>query len=159
MTTALDFSPLFRSTIGFDRMAGLLDRAMRLQGSDNWPPYDIERTGQDAYRITMAVAGFTPEEIEVVAKPNLLTVTAHKAQSGQEGVQYLYRGIAARSFKQTFELADYVEVKGASLENGLLMIELVREVPEALKPRRIEVKNGQAVGQDSKSQVEHKKAA
>ena len=154
MTTALDFSPLFRSTIGFDRMAGLLDRAMRLQGSDNWPPYDIERTGQDAYRITMAVAGFTPEEIEVVAKPNLLAVSGQKTK-GEEGVQYLYRGIAARSFKQTFELANYVKVADAKLENGLLVIELVREVPEAMKPRRIEVKTGQ----DGQKQIEHAKAA
>ena len=87
MTTAFDFSPLFRSTIGFDHMADLLERAMRFGPSDNWPPYNIEKTGEDAYRITIAVAGFTPEEIEVVATPNLLTVSAHKGQSGEEGVQ------------------------------------------------------------------------
>ena len=160
MTTALDFSPLFRSTIGFDRMADLLERASRFGPAGNWPPYDIEKTGEDAYRITMAVAGFTPEEIEILAKPNLLTVTAHKAQGGEEGVQYLHRGIATRSFKQTFELADYVKVVEAKLENGLLAIELVREVPEALKPRRIEVKTGQAVGQANQAQhIEHAKAA
>ena len=155
MTTAFDFSPLFRSTIGFDHMADLLERAMRVQGADNWPPYNIEKTGEDAYRITMAVAGFTPEEIEVVTTPNLLTVSAHKGQSGEEGVQYLYRGIAKRSFKQSFELADYVKVVNAKLENGLLVIELVREVPEAMKPRRIEIK----AGEGDRKTIEHAKAA
>ena len=155
MTTAFDFSPLFRSTIGFDHMADLLERAMRVQGADNWPPYNIEKTGEDAYRITMAVAGFTPEEIEVVTTPNLLTVSAHKGQ-GDEGVQYLHRGIATRSFKRTFELADYVKVADAKLENGLLVIELVREVPEAMKPRRIEIKAGEG---KQPQQIEHAKAA
>ena len=154
MTTAFDFSPLFRSTIGFDHMADLLERAMRVQGADNWPPYNIEKTGEDAYRITMAVAGFTPEEIEVVTTPNLLTVSAHKAQD-DEGVQYLYRGIAKRSFKQSFELADYVKVADAKLDNGLLVIELVREVPEAMKPRRIEIK----AGEGNQKTIEHAKAA
>ena len=158
MTTAFDFSPLFRSTIGFDHMADLLERAMRVQGADNWPPYNIEKTGEDAYRITMALAGFTPEEIEVVTTPNLLTVSAHKGQ-GDEGVQYLHRGIATRSFKRTFELADYVKVADAKLENGLLVIELVREVPEAMKPRRIEIKAGEALGQDNRKTIEHGKAA
>ncbi len=155
MTTALDLSPLFRSTVGFDRVSDLLDRAMRFGPSGNWPPYNIEKTGEDAYRITMAVAGFKPEEIDVVAQPGLLTVTAQKAQGGDEGVQYLHRGIATRSFRQTFELADYVKVADAKLDNGLLVIELVREVPEAMKPRRIEVKTGQ----DSQKQIEHAKAA
>jgi molecular chaperone IbpA len=158
MTTAFDFAPLFRSTIGFDRMTDLLDRAMRLQGADNWPPYDIEKTGEDAYRITMAVAGFAPEELSIVAQPNLLTVSGQKAKA--DDVQYLYRGLAKRSFKQSFELADYVEVAGAKLDNGLLRIELVREVPEAMKPRRIEVKAGPALGQDNQpQQIEHAKAA
>ena len=158
MTTALDFSPLFRSAVGFDRMADLLERATRFGPSDNWPPYDIEKTGEDAYRITMAVAGFAPDEIEVVAKPNLLTVSGQKAKS-EEGVQYLHRGIATRSFRQTFELADYVKVADAKLDNGLLMIELVREVPEAMKPRRIEIKAGEALGQDNRKTIEHGKAA
>ncbi len=155
MTTALDFSPLFRSAVGFDRMADLLERATRFGPSDNWPPYDIEKTGEDAYRITMAVAGFAPDEIEVVAKPNLLTVSGQKAKS-EEGVQYLHRGIATRSFRQTFELADYVKVADAKLDNGLLMIELVREVPEAMKPRRIEIKAGEG---SQPQQIEHAKAA
>ena len=155
MTTALDLSPLFRSTIGFDHMADLLERAMRFGPSDNWPPYDIEKTGEDAYRITMAVAGFAPGEIDVVATPNLLTVSGQKARS-EDGVQYLHRGIATRSFKQSFELADYVKVADAKLENGLLVIELVREVPEAMKPRRIEIKAGEG---SQPQQIEHAKAA
>ncbi len=158
MTSAFDFSPLFRSTVGFDRLAHLLENASRFEPT-NWPPYNIEKTGEDAYRITMAVAGFAPDEIEVVATPNLLTVSAHKAQGGEEGVQYLYRGIATRSFKQSFELADYVKVADAKLDNGLLMIELVREVPEAMKPRRIEIKAGEALGQDNRKTIEHGKAA
>jgi molecular chaperone IbpA len=137
-------------------MADLLERATRFGPSDNWPPYDIEKTGEDAYRITMAVAGFAPDEIEVVATPNLLTISGHKAQGGEEGVQYLHRGIATRSFKRTFELADYVKVADAKLDNGLLMIELVREVPEAMKPRRIEIKAGEG---KQPQQIEHAKAA
>ncbi len=157
MTSAFDFSPLFRSTVGFDRLAHLLENAARFEPT-NWPPYNIEKTGEDAYRITMAVAGFAPDEIEVVAKPNLLTVSGQKAK-GEEGVQYLHRGIATRSFRQTFELADYVKVADAKLDNGLLMIELVREVPEAMKPRRIEIKAGEALGQDNRKTIEHGKAA
>jgi molecular chaperone IbpA len=157
MTSAFDFSPLFRSTVGFDRLAHLLENAARFEPT-NWPPYNIEKTGEDAYRITMAVAGFAPDEIEVVAKPNLLTVSGQKAKS-EEGVQYLHRGIATRSFRQTFELADYVKVADAKLDNGLLMIELVREVPEAMKPRRIEIKAGEALGQDNRKTIEHGKAA
>ncbi len=154
MTSAFDFSPLFRSTVGFDRLAHLLENASRFEPT-NWPPYNIEKTGEDAYRITMAVAGFAPDEIEVVAKPNLLTVSGQKAKS-EEGVQYLHRGIATRSFRQTFELADYVKVADAKLDNGLLMIELVREVPEAMKPRRIEIKAGEG---KQPQQIEHAKAA
>ena len=157
MTSAFDFSPLFRSTVGFDRLAHLLENAARFEPT-NWPPYNIEKAGEDAYRITMAVAGFAPDEIEVVAKPNLLTVSGQKAKA-EDGARYLHRGIATRGFKQSFELADYVKVADAKLENGLLTIELVREVPEAMKPRRIEVKTGPAVGQDNQKTIEHAKAA
>ena len=157
MTSAFDFSPLFRSTVGFDRLAHLLENAARFEPT-NWPPYNIEKAGEDAYRITMAVAGFSPDEIEVVAKPNLLTVSGQKART-EDGVQFLHRGIATRSFRQSFELADYVKVADAKLDNGLLMIELVREVPEAMKPRRIEIKAGQALGQDNRKTIEHGKAA
>jgi molecular chaperone IbpA len=149
-----DLSPLYRSTVGFDRLFDLLDHAGR--GEPNWPPYNIEKCGENEYRITMAVAGFVPEEIELVQQQNSLFVAGQKRGS-EEGTQYLHRGIAARSFKQTFNLADHVKVKGASLENGLLTVDLVREVPEALKPRRIEIAtNDQPVmAQDNARQIEH----
>ena len=155
--TNFDFSPLFRSTVGFDRVLDLLDQASRAQPMTSWPPYNIEKVGEDQYRITMAVAGFAPEEIELVQKENVLLVTGQK-HPDPEGVQVLHRGIATRAFKQTFSLADHVKVKGASLENGLLMIELVREVPEELKPRRIAISTGtqpKALAQDNAKQIEH----
>src|SRR5215217_2705055 len=132
-----DFSPLFRSTVGFDRVLDLLDEASRGQAMTNWPPYNIEKAGEDQYRITMAVAGFSPDEIELTQHGTALLVSGHKGS--EEDKQYLHRGIATRAFKQTFNLADHVKAKGASLENGLLTVDLVREVPEALKPRRIEI--------------------
>ena len=154
-----DFSPLFRSTVGFDRVLDLLDQASRGQSMTNWPPYNIEKTGEDQYRITMAVAGFSPDEIELVQQENVLLVTGQK-HPDPEGVQVLHRGIATRAFKQTFNLADHVKVTGANLENGLLVIELKREVPEALKPRRIEIGGGQKViPQDNKPQIKEAKAA
>ena len=140
MRTALDLSPLYRSTVGFDRLFNLLDSSLGTAepAQANWPPYNIERLGDDQYRITMAVAGFTPEEINLVQQENALLVEARKHPE-PEGVQVLHRGIATRSFRQTFNLADYVKVSGANLENGLLVIDLVREVPEEMKPRRIEI--------------------
>ncbi|HZB39163.1 MAG TPA: Hsp20 family protein [Beijerinckiaceae bacterium] len=149
----LDFSPLYRSTVGFDRLFDMLDSASRTEASNNWPPYNIERTGEDRYRITMAVAGFAPEEINIVAQGNALLVTGQK-KPDEEGVQYLHRGIAARAFKQSFDLADHVKVVGAGLENGLLTIELAREIPEAMKPRRIDIRST-----DGAKTVEHAKAA
>ena len=148
-----DFSPLFRSTVGFDRVFDMLDQASRGQMT-SWPPYNIERTDEDHYRITMAVAGFSPEEIELVQHQNVLLVAGQK-HADPEGVQVLHRGIATRAFKQTFNLADHVKVTGATLENGLLVVELERQVPEALKPRRIEIADASqntAVGQDNKRQ-------
>jgi molecular chaperone IbpA len=144
--TAYDFSPLFRSSVGFDRVLDLLENAARVQALDDWPPYDIERAGEDRYRITMAVAGFAPGELELTAQPNLLVVGGRK--QGEDGARYLHRGIATRSFERRFELADHVQVKDARLENGLLTIELAREVPEAMRPRRIEVQAwaGEALG-------------
>ena len=157
-----DFSPLFRSTIGFDRVLDLLDEASRGQSlTTNWPPYNIEKTGDDQYRITMAVAGFSPDEIELVQQENVLLVAGQK-HPDPEGVQVLHRGIATRAFKQTFNLADHVKVTGADLENGLLVIELKREVPEALKPRRIEIASSggqKAIPQDNKPQIKEAKAA
>jgi len=150
-----DISPLYRSTVGFDRLFDMLDRTARVEPMANWPPYNIEKAGDDQYRITMAVAGFAPDEIELTQHESTLLVTGHKG--AEEDKQYLHRGIATRAFKQTFNLADHVKVTGASLENGLLTIELVREVPEALKPRRIEIAtNTQPVmAQDNAKQIEH----
>ncbi len=158
-----DFSPLYRSTVGFDRLFDMLDQATRVEPMTNWPPYNIEKAGEDRYRITMAVAGFSPDEIELTQHENALLVTGQKHPE-PEGVQILHRGIATRSFKQTFNLADHVKVTGAGLENGLLTIELKREVPEELKPRRIGIMSGsgqKAVAQDTSKQIEHepKKAA
>ena len=146
-----DLTPLWRSTIGFDR---LLDDPLRFAGEDNYPPYNIERMGEDVYRISLALAGFMPEEITITAEQNVLTVEGRKAEKGDR--QYLYQGISARPFRRVFNLADYVQVKGASFENGLLKIDLVREVPEGMKPRRIEINAG--VGNDNQ-QSEHQQAA
>jgi molecular chaperone IbpA len=139
---SFDFAPLFRSTVGFDRLASLLDATARLE-EPGYPPYNIEKTGDDAYRITMAVAGFAPEEISVVAQANSLSVSG-KSQRDDAQVKFLHRGIAARAFERRFDLADHITVKGAALTNGLLSIDLVREVPEAMKPRSIPVGGGQA---------------
>ena len=140
MRTAFDFSPLYRSMIGVDRMADLVQSAMRSEGEAGFPPYDIEKTDEDGYRITLAAAGFDQDELEITALPNLLVVTGRKAEAASgDGRTYLHRGIAGRDFERKFELADYVVVKSAAYDNGLLSIDLAREVPEALKPRRIEI--------------------
>ncbi|MBZ9736426.1 MULTISPECIES: Hsp20 family protein [unclassified Mesorhizobium] len=135
MRTNLDFTPLFRSSIGFDRILNMLENASRVTAIDNWPPYDIAKAGEDAYRITMAVAGFSQEQLTITHQPNLLVVSG--SQSSDDDGQYLYRGIAGRAFERRFELADHVQVVGASLDNGLLNIDLKRELPEEMKPRRI----------------------
>jgi molecular chaperone IbpA len=150
-----DLSPLWRSTVGFDRMLDLIDSSMRYAGDENYPPYNIERSGEDHYRISLALAGFMPEDITLTAEQNVLTVEGRKAEKGDH--QYLYQGISARPFRRVFNLADHVQVKGASFENGLLMIELVREIPEAMKPRRIEITSGAA--SNDNQQIEHQKAA
>jgi molecular chaperone IbpA len=158
MRTAYDFSPLFRSSVGFDRIFDLLENATRVQTLDNWPPYNIEKADEDQYRITMAVAGFSPDELNLTSQPNWLVVSGQK--QGEESTQYLHRGIATRSFERRFELADHVKVKDARLDNGLLTIELVREVPEEMRPRRIEVQAWNALGaSEQPQQVEHQKAA
>lgn len=137
-----DFTPLFRSTVGFDHLSRLLDDAWATaEHVDNYPPYNIEKSGDDQYRITLAVAGFAREDIEVTAKENTLVVRGRmKDEDGKR--TYLHRGIAGRAFERTFQLADHIVVKDAQMENGLLSVELVREVPEALKPRTIEIKSG-----------------
>jgi molecular chaperone IbpA len=132
-----DFSPLFRSGIGFDRVIDMLENVGRLAPVDAWPPYDILKTGDDEYRITMAVAGFSTEEVEITHQPKLVVVSG--AKPGEDNGDYLHRGIAGRNFERRFELADYVDVTGASLVNGLLTIELKREIPEGMRPRRIAV--------------------
>lgn len=135
-TTTFDYAPLSRSTIGFDRFLDMVDAAQRAGRDDNYPPYNIERL-DDRYQISLAVAGFCPEDIAVTAEQNVLTIEGQKAEKEQS--EYLYRGISARPFKRQFNLADYVQVKNATFENGLLRVELAREVPEAMKPRRIAI--------------------
>ena len=137
----IDYSPLYRSTVGFDRLFSLLDNMTSADNSQSYPPYNIERTGEDAYRITMAVAGFTEDDISIESKQNTLTINAEKAQNDGEEREVLFQGIASRSFERRFQLADHVEVTGASLENGLLHVDLVREIPEAMKPRKIAITN------------------
>lgn len=132
-----DFAPLTRSTIGFDRMMDLLQSSAQLDPVDNYPPYNIEKLGDDSYRITMAVAGFGLDDLNIVAQANQLVVSGRKTED--ESVEYLHRGLAARGFERRFNLADFIKVKGASLSNGLLSIDLAREVPEALKPRTIKI--------------------
>jgi len=152
-----DWAPLYRSTVGFDRLFDLLDQATRVEPMNNWPPYNIEKVADDQYRITMAVAGFSADEIDLTQHETSLLVVGQKVSSNEES-QFLHRGIATRSFKQSFNLADHVKVTGASLENGLLTIELRREVPEALKPRRIAIGggNGQSgLAQDNAKQIDH----
>jgi molecular chaperone IbpA len=145
MRTNFDFAPYRRSTVGFDRLFNLLEAGAR--EDDGYPPFDIVKDGDDSYRITLAVAGFRPEDIEIVAQQNLLTVTGKRADDNGQG-EYLHRGIAARAFQRRFQLADFVEAGEASFENGLLSIALKRVVPEAMKPRRIEIGGG-ATAQNS----------
>jgi molecular chaperone IbpA len=136
----LDFAPLYRSTVGFDRMFSMLDQLDGVEGLSNYPPYNIERTGENAYRISVAVAGFTDADLSIETKENRLAIRGEKqASDEQRAGDVLYQGIAARTFERGFQLADYVKVKGASLENGLLHVDLVREIPEAMKPRLIPI--------------------
>jgi molecular chaperone IbpA len=136
-----DFAPLYRSTVGFDRMFSMLDQLGGAEGSTpSYPPYNIERTGENTYRISVAVAGFTDADLSIETKENRLTIRGEKQANDEERTaDVLYQGIAARAFERGFELADYVKVKGASLENGLLHVDLVREIPEAMKPRSIPI--------------------
>lgn len=142
-----DLAPLYRSTVGFDRLFSLLDQG--IDGSaPGYPPYNIERTGDNDYRVTVAAAGFGEDELSVVAKENTLTIRGEKKAKEQEKRgEVLYQGIAARAFERVFQLADFVQVKGAKLENGLLHVDLVREIPEAKKPREIPIGNGKTVEQ------------
>ncbi len=157
MRTTLDFSPLYRSSVGFDRVFDLLETASRIETIDNWPPYDIARTGDDAYRITMVVAGFSQDELSLTHEPNMLVVSGSK--SGDEKAEYLHRGIAGRPFQRRFELADHVKVARANLENGLLTIDLQREIPEEMKPRRIEIATGPGLSKSEPRQIGAEKQA
>lgn len=137
----VDLSPLYRSFIGFDHLASLLDSANRTDKSNGYPPYNIESVSDDKYRITMAIAGFSESELDIQSEHNTLVVKGTKAQQEQQK-KYLHQGIAERNFERRFQLGDYIKVIGAEMENGLLHIELEREVPEALKPRKIEIGSG-----------------
>lgn len=147
-----DLSPLYRSTVGFERLADMLERAG--EPAQSWPPYNVLRTGEDAYRVVMALPGFASDELDVVQQENALLVTGKKDAAPDDG-EVLHRGIMAGTFRKTFELAEHVKVKGATFDGGLLTIELQREIPEALRPKRIEIRAGTA----SAPQIEHSKAA
>ena len=147
-----DFSPLFRSTIGFDRLTRLLDASTHADSSSlSYPPYNIEKTGEEAYRLTMAVAGFSPEELDITVQENSLVVTG-KAKKDEQEVRYLHCGIARRTFERRFSLADHIKVAGANLANGMLHVDLVHEVPEAAKPRKVEISTGQPQQLDTAQQ-------
>lgn len=156
MRNNIDFAPYRRSSIGFDRLFDLLENASRVEQPDGYPPFDLEQRGEDAYRISLAVAGFARDEIDITSKPNLLVVTGRRNEDGDRA--YLHRGIAARAFERQFQLADYVQVTGASLNNGLLEIDLKRELPEAVKPRKIEIGKDSGTQQRLESDETHKPA-
>ena len=156
----LNLDPFWRTSIGFDRLFDLMDESLRFEPEDHYPPCNIVRTGENTYRISLAVAGFKPEQVNVTVHQNTLIVSAKTDDNGEDNGEYLYRGIAGRSFERRFNLADYVVVKNASLDQGLLQIELERELPDAMKPRRIEIQTGRSVGQGDKVRtIEHSKVA
>jgi molecular chaperone IbpA len=151
-----DLAPLYRSTVGFDRLFSLLDQATGFDPTPGYPPYNIERTGENEYRISVAVAGFSEPELAIEVKENTLLVRGDKKEKTEEKTgEVLHRGIAARAFERRFQLADHVEVKGAVLENGLLHVDLIRQIPEAMKPRQIPITNGKS----AKGQIVDAKAA
>jgi molecular chaperone IbpA len=151
-----DFTPFRRSTIGFDRLFDMLEASARQAQSENYPPFNLERVGEDRYRITLAVAGFNRDEIEITAQQNMLLVKGRKEENDNQKGAYLHIGIANRSFERRFELADFIRVDGANLQDGLLTVELVREIPEAMKPRTIAIADGKPAEQPA---IEHRSAA
>lgn len=158
MATSYDYAPLFRSSVGFDRLFNLLENAQRARSISDWPPYDIVKSGDDSYRISIAVAGFARDDLDITFQSNLLTVAGKKQEAPAEG--YLHRGITARPFEHRFELADHVRVNGADLSNGLLSIDLVREIPEEMKPRKISIESAPALEPPAAlAQIEGQKAA
>jgi molecular chaperone IbpA len=154
----LNVDPFWRTSIGFDRLFDLMDQSLRFEPEDHYPPCNIMRTGENTYRISLAAAGFKPDQIDVTVNQNMLTVTGRVNEKQGEG-DYLYRGIAGRAFERRFNLADFVQVKGASFEDGLLQIELERELPETMKPRRIDITTGKAVVQNGKVRTIDSKVA
>jgi len=159
--TTFDFSPLYRTSVGFDRLASLMSSATRQDQGNSYPPYNIRITSEDHYRITMAVAGFSEDEIDITSEHNRLLVTGNRADEAEEQGEYLHRGIATRSFERRFNLADHVKVIAASLENGLLHIDLEREIPEEMKPRTIKIGKSKTrlldVEHNTDSKAPHKK--
>ena len=146
-----DFTPLWRSTVGFDRLFDQINNTQQmLDSQDGYPPYDIVRTGEESFRISLALAGFTPNDIAITAHQNLLTVAGRRA--GAQEQNYIYKGISARHFERSFSLADHVEVEGATFEDGMLQIDLVRKVPEAFKPRRVEIGGAHSASRNEKVQ-------
>ena len=158
MRNSFDFAPFRRSTVGFDRLFDMIESA-RADIRDTWPPFNLEKDGEEGYRITLAVAGFRPDEIDIVAQQNLLIVTGRKEENDGDDDRYLHRGISARAFERRFQLADYVQVRAADFDNGLLTISLEREIPEAMRPRKIEIGSGSAPRQLSSQKSEQRKAA
>jgi molecular chaperone IbpA len=152
----LNLDPFWRSSVGFDRLFNLMDESLKLQSDSGFPPYNIVRTGESSYRITLAVAGFKPDQIAVTVEQNTLVIAGHNKEAG-EG-DYLYRGISTSDFERRFSLADFVEVKQAAFEDGLLQIELVRELPETMKPRRIEIRTGKAVTDSKAKSIDQMRA-
>ena len=142
MRNAFDFTPYRRSTVGFDRLFDFLESATRSEGGDNYPPFDLEKLSDDSYRITLAVAGFKPEEIDITARQNLLVITGRKAENRNRDGNFLHVGIATRAFERRFELADFVRVGDADMRDGLLAVTLHREIPDAMKPRKIGINGG-----------------
>lgn len=143
MRSAFDFSPYRRSAVGFDRLFDMLENSSLGNGGENYPPFDLIRTGENDYRIELAVAGFKRDEIDITAQQNVLIVSGRKKEESEdEGSDYIYRGIATRSFERRFALADHIQVRGADMKDGLLSVELVREIPEAMKPKKVEIGGG-----------------
>jgi molecular chaperone IbpA len=158
MRSAFDFAPYRRSTVGFDRLFDMLENSNTGQTQENYPPFDLIKLGDNEYRIELAVAGFKPGEIDITAQQNVLIVSGKKAEESENrGQDYIYRGIATRSFERRFALADHIQVRGADLKDGLLAVELVREIPEAMKPRKISI-GGSALASDQTVEAEAEKA-
>lgn len=152
MRSAFDFSPFRRSTVGFDRLFDMLENNGLSSGGENYPPFDLIKTGENDYRIELAVAGFKPDEIDITAQQNVLIVSGSKRdESSEEGSDYIYRGIATRAFERRFALADHIQVTGADMKDGLLSVELHREIPEAMKPRKIDI--GSSSGQKEQKSI------